>query len=124
MSGIFFFDSIRVWLRRRDREKRLQAAQGWPLVTGEVNHWTVAIAEKEASSRGELYQIEAGFHFTVNGEYFGGYVRSVAMVRREAETLAKGTPPVNIRYDPANPDSAAVLAQDNPDNLPFRVFSG
>jgi Protein of unknown function (DUF3592)/Mu transposase, C-terminal len=124
MGGIFFVDSVRMWLRRRSREKKLQAAQAWPVATGEVNHWEVLDAHQEAGSVGALYQIEAGFHFMVNGEYFGGYLRSVAMGHHEAETKAKGNPAVSVRYDPANPDTVAVLAEDNEGNLPFRVFSG
>jgi hypothetical protein len=124
MSGIFLVDGIRVWLRRRSREKKLHAAQAWPIATGEVNHWRVVNADEEAGSVGALYQIEAGFHFIVNGEYFGGYLRSVALALHEAETKAKGNPAVHVRYNPANPDSVAVLAEDNDGNLPFRVFSG
>jgi hypothetical protein len=121
MSGILLIDSVRLWLRRRSREKRLHAAQAWPIANAEVNHWK--ILDAEASSVGALYQIEAGFHFLVNSDYFGGYFRSTALPRREAETLAKGTPTVHVRYDPANPNSVAVLAEDNERNLPFRVFS-
>jgi hypothetical protein len=88
-----------------------------------VNSWKVIEADPEASSVGALYQIEAGFHFTVNGEYFGGYLRSVALGLHEAETKSKGNPAVRVRYDPANPDAVAVLAEDNEGNLPFRVFS-
>jgi hypothetical protein len=124
MSGIFLLDGVRLWLRRRSREKKLLSAQAWPIANGEINHWQIVDADAEASSLGKLYQIEAGFHFMVNGEYFGGYLRSVAMPHREAETLAKGTPAVRVRYDPANPDSVAVMAEDNEGNLPFRVFSG
>jgi hypothetical protein len=124
MSGIFLLDGIRLWLRRRSREKKLQSAQTWPIANGEVNHWQILDADAEASSLGILFQIEAGFHFLINGEYFGGYLRSVALPHREAETLAKGNPTVHVRYDPANPDSVAVLAEDNESNLPFRVFSG
>jgi hypothetical protein len=29
-----------------------------------------------------------------------------------------------VRYNPANPDETAVLAEDNADNLPFGVVSG
>jgi Protein of unknown function (DUF3592) len=123
MAGIFFVDSIRLWLRRRAREKKLLAAQGWTTATGEVNHWQVVTADEDAASSGLDSQIEAGFHFTINGEYFGGYLRSVAMVRREAERAAKGAPAVHLRYDPANPDRVAVLAEDNGENLPFRVYS-
>ena len=124
MAGVFFIDGIRLWLRRRNREKKLRAAVAWPTATGEVNHWAVLDADQDASSVGALYQIEAGFHFTLNGEYFGGYLRSVAMGHHEAETKAKGNHAVKIRYDPANPDVVAVLAEDNEGNLPFRVFSG
>jgi hypothetical protein len=124
MSGIFLLDGIRLWLRRRSREKKLQSAQAWPIANGEVNHWQILDADAEASSVGALFQIEAAFHFLINEEYFGGYLRSVALPHREAETLAKGNPTVHVRYDPANPDSVAVLAEDNESNLPFRVFSG
>ncbi len=73
---------------------------------------------------GAPFQIEAGFHFKINGEYFGGYLRSVGLGLHEAESKAQGNPIVNVRYDPANPDSVAVLAEDNEKSLPFRVFSG
>jgi hypothetical protein len=124
MGGIFLIDGIRLQLRRRRREKKLLSARGWPTATGEVNRWNVVTADPESSSVGTMYQIEAGFHFIVNGEYFGGYLRSVALTMHEAETKAKGTPAVRVRYDPANPDAVAVLAEDNEGNLPFRVFSG
>ncbi len=124
MSGIFLVDGIRQRLRRKSREKKLRAAQGWPTTSGEVNSWKVIEADPEVTSVGALYQIEAGFHFIVNGEYFGGYLRSVALALHEAETKAKGNPAVRVRYDPANPDTVAVLAEDNEGNLPFRVFSG
>jgi Protein of unknown function (DUF3592) len=124
MSGIFLVDGIRQRLRRKSREKKLRAAQGWPTTSGEVNSWKVIEADPEATAMGALYQIEAGFHFIVNGEYFGGYLRSVALGLHEAETKAKGNPAVRVRYDPANPDAVAVLAEDNEGNLPFRVFSG
>jgi hypothetical protein len=93
------------------------------MAVGEVNHWAVVDADQDAMSTATPHQIEASFHFTVNGEYFGGYLRSVPMVHREAEMLAKGTPNVNVRYDPANPDSSVALPEDNRNNLPFRVFS-
>jgi hypothetical protein len=124
MGGIFLIDGIRLKLRRKSREKKLRAAQGWPKATGEVNQWKAVNADEEANSVGAMYQIEAGFHFIVNGEYFGGYLRSVALTLHEAETKAKGNPAVHVRYDPANPDVVAVFAEDNEGNLPFRVFSG
>jgi len=96
MGGIFLIDSIRLWLHRRSREKKLQLAATWPTTAAEVNHWAVLPADDEANAFGTPFQIEAGFHFKLNGEYYGGYFRSVAM---------------------------AVFAEDNKENLPFQVFS-
>lgn len=121
MGGIF--DSIAGWQRKRRRDQRVAQAAQWPLVQAEINHWEVLVADKELVTAGTPYQIEAGFHFTVNGEYFGGYLRSVALTHHEADVNAKGDVTVNVRYNPANPDEVAVLAADNA-ALPFRVVSG
>jgi hypothetical protein len=123
MSGIFLVDSIRVWLHRKNRQKKLQLAANWPMVAAEVNHWAVLPADEETNAFGTPFQIEAGFHFILNSEYYGGYFRSVGLAGGEAERLAKGNPSVNIRYNPANPDSTAVFAEDNAGNLPFKVIS-
>src|SRR6185437_13049961 len=123
MASIFLVDSIRLWVRRRSRQKKLQQAATWPTIAAEVNHWAVLPADEETNAFGVPFQIEAGFHFILNGEYYGGYFRSVALAGGEAERLAKGNPTVNVRYNPANPDSVAVLAEDNTNNLPFQVFS-
>ena len=121
---MFPFDSIRLLLRDRKRQEKLRLAQQWPIVPAEINHWSIATADPEIASSATPYQIEASFHFTFNGEYFGGYLRSVALTHHGAEMGAKGEPTVNIRYDPANPDSVAVLAEDNVGNLPFEIISG
>ena len=124
MAGIFFIDGIRRWLRRRDREKKLSLASQWPVTQAEINHWQVLNADDEVATTGAPFQIEAGFHFKVNGEYYGGYLHSVAMTHHEAETKSKGEAKVNVRYNPANPDETVVLAQDNAGNLPFSIISG
>jgi hypothetical protein len=124
MGGIFLIDSVRLWMRRRSRQKKLRLALSWPVIPAEVNHWAVLPADEDAKAFGTPFQIEAGFHFILNGEYYGGYFRSVALAGGEAERLAKGNPSVNVRYNPANPDAVAVLAEDNTGNLPFQVFSG
>jgi hypothetical protein len=123
MAGVFFIDGIQRWLRRRGRGKKLQLAAHWPIAHAEINHWQVLSADEETATMGAAYQIEAGFHFKLNGEYYGGYLRSIAMGLHESETKATGNPTVNVRYDPTNPDSVAVLAEDNEGSLPFRVFS-
>jgi hypothetical protein len=124
MAGVFFIDGIRRWLRRRKREQKVRLAAQWPVTQAEINHWQVLNADEEAAGMGAPFQIEAGFHFKINGEYYGGYLRSVGLGLHEAESKAQGNPIVNVRYDPANPDSVAVLAEDNNTSLPFRVFSG
>ena len=121
---MFPIDSIRLRLQHKKRQEKLRLAQQWPPATAEINHWSIVTAHQEIASSATPYQIEASFHFTLNGEYFGGYLRSVALTHHGAEMGAKGEPTVNIRYDPANPDSVAVLAEDNVGNLPFEIISG
>ena len=111
------------WLRRRSFEKKLQVAALWPIAQGEVNQWQVLTADEEAATMGAAYQIEAGFHFLLNGEYYGGYLRSVAMGLHEAETKAVGNPMVNVRYDPANPDRF-VWRRITRGSFPFASISG
>jgi Protein of unknown function (DUF3592) len=124
MAGIFLIDGIRKSLRRSRREKKVALAKNWPVVEAEINHWQVLSADDDVAATGTPYQIEAGFHFKVSGEYYGGYLRSVAMTHHEAETKAKGEPKVKVRYNPANPNETAVLAEDNAGGLPFGVVSG
>jgi hypothetical protein len=125
MAGIFFVDGIRRWIRRRNREKKVSLAKQWPMTQAEVNHWQVLNADEDVATMGAPNQIEAGFHFKLNDEYYGGYFRSVAMTLHEAESKGTGTPKVNVRYNPANPDETAVLDEDNSvGTVPFRVISG
>jgi hypothetical protein len=124
MAGIFLIDGIRRSFRRSRREKKVAAAKSWPVVEAEINHWQVLNADDDVATTGTPYQIEAGFHFKVNGNYYGGYLRSVAMTHHEAESKGKGEPKVNVRYNPANPDETAVLAEDNSGKLTFGVVSG
>jgi hypothetical protein len=123
MAGIALIDPILDWFRHRKLQKNLQLAKAWPTVTGEVNQWSILEAEKGVTSFATPCQIEAAFHFTVAGEYYGGYFRSVGLDRKQARDFAKGNPSVVVRYDPANPDTAIVLAEDNSQSLQFRVLS-
>ena len=120
----FPIDSIRRSLRESARKKRVRLAAGWPQTTAKVNLWKVLPAGDESESFTQTDFIEGGFSFLLNGEYYGGYLRSVAMGRRDAEKLAVGSPSVNVRYNPANPDQTVVLAEDNAGTLPFEVVSG
>jgi hypothetical protein len=120
----FLIDSIRHNLRERARKKRVRLAAGWPQAAAKVNLWKVLPAGDESGSFTQTDLIEGSFSFLLNGEYYGGYVRSVAMGRRDAEKLAVGSPSVTVRYNPANPDQTVVLAEDNAGSLPFEVVSG
>jgi hypothetical protein len=124
MAGIFFIDSIRRILRERARTKRVQAAAAWPQITAHINSWKILPAGDASDSFTNTDTIEAGFHFTLNGEFYGGYVNSVPMARREAEKLANGSPDLTVRYNPANPDQTVVLAEDNRGTVRFQIVSG
>jgi Protein of unknown function (DUF3592) len=124
MASIFLIEAINRRMRRRNRAKKLRLAAQWPHTQAEINHWQILNAEHEAATTGAPYQIEAGFHFKLNGEYYGGYLRSVAVTHHDAELKATGTPTAYIRYNPTNPDETAVFAEDNQGNLPFPIISG
>lgn len=124
MAGLFLIDSIRRSLRENARRKRVQLAASWPQATAKINLWKILPARDESNSFTQTDFIEGGFSFLLNGDYYGGYVRSVATGRREAEELAVGSLSVNVRYNPANPDRTVVLAEDNVGTLPFDVISG
>jgi hypothetical protein len=124
MPGFSPIGAIRRAFEDQARRKRVQLARGWPQATARINGWKVLPAGDAAKSFTQTDFIEARFHFHLNGEYYGGYARSVVMGRREAEKLAVGEPEVIIRYNPANPDEAVMLAEDNVKKLPFEVVSG
>ena len=123
MRGLPLIESIQRSFRESKRRKKLQQVAGWPKTTAEINRWTVIPADDTHASFSSNYQIEAGFHFTLNGEYYGGYVRSVPMSHPAAERAAQGNPAVTIRYNPTNPDETAVLSEDNLGTLSFEVLS-
>ena len=124
MAGVFLFDGVGAWFRRRGLQKRLDLAKSWPTAAGEILSWSIVDADKKAVSAGTPHQVEAKYYFTLNGEYFGGHVRSVPMTHSAASRIPQATPRIQIRYDPKNPDNAAVLVEDNPGNLPFAIVSG
>ena len=123
MSPFPYPDGVRLWMERHSYEKHVREARSWPLVTGEVNGWKVVPAGPHGEF-GRDSQLEAGFHFVLNGEYYGGYVQSEPMVHHEAEKVGQGTPAIKVRYNPADPDKNFVLPEDNPDNLPFKIYTG
>ena len=123
MPVISLIAPVRRALRESARKKRIGLAAAWPQTNAEINSWKILPAGDEAESFTQSDYIEAGFHFILNGEFYGGYLRSVAMSHREAEKFAVGGPKVTVRYNPANPDQVVVLAEDNP-TLPFQLIAG
>jgi hypothetical protein len=123
MAGLSILDPIRRAMRESARSKRVRLAAQWPQAQAHINTWKILPLGDEAESFSQSDFIEAAFHFTLNGEYYGGYLRSIAMSHREAEKFAAGSPAVTVRYNPANPDHTVVLAEDNP-SLPFAIVSG
>lgn len=125
MVGFSRITAIRRALDERARKKRVQLAAGWPQTPAAISIWHILqIGEGTATSFANNQQIEAAFSFTLNGEYYGGYVRSSLMSRKQAERLVVGSPEINVRYNPANPDQTVVLAEDNAGKLPFEIVSG
>lgn len=122
MAGIFLLDPIRRFLHERARRARIQKAASWPQAQAHINHWKLLPAGDTSQSFSQTDIIEAAFHFTLNGEYYGGYLNSVPMGRHDAERFATGSPDITIRYNSANPDETVVLAEDN-SNLPFQIVS-
>lgn len=124
MSGSFLIEFFTRRVREAARRKRVRLAATWPQAVAQINSWKILdAAEEPGASAVNTHQIEAAFYFVLQGDYRGGYLQSVTMSRREAEKLATGNPPVTVRYNPANPDQVAVLAEDNAD-LPFAILSG
>jgi hypothetical protein len=123
MAG-FLIDPIRRAVRESARKRRVRLAARWPQATAKINLWKVLPVGDDAESFAQTDYIEGGFSFLLNGEYYGGYVRSVAMGRHDAEKLAAGEPSLIVRYDPSNPDQTVVLAEDNAGALPFDLISG
>lgn len=118
--AIPFLDTLLSSRRRKTLARRVATAKAWPLTTAEINHWKIQSAAEEPGSFSSGYQLEAAFHFTLKGEYYGGYLHSMPMTHHTAETLGQGNPTVNVRYNPTNPDDNIVLPEDNADNLPFQ----
>ena len=125
MAGFSPINAIRRALDERARKKRVELAAGWPQTSAAISIWHILQAgEGAATSFANNQQIEAAYSFSLNGEYYGGYVRSALMSRKQAEKLAVGSPEINVRYNPTNPDQGVVLAEDNVGKLPFEIVSG
>jgi hypothetical protein len=124
-------DKLVLLIRRPKHETALKQAVTWPLIMAKTLASKVVPKDPlaEEGSTFQTFQIETAFYFTLPGEsggYFGGHLRSQPMSDSEAHRmiaqLAEDTP-VNVRYNPAHPDDNHTLTADNPNALPFPIWS-
>ncbi len=115
-------------LRRRKRSALLRDAAAWPLTEARLLK-SVVLEKDELAEGGTSFQdrqIEAAFYFTLDDSYFGGHLRSAPLSDSEAHRALRTLPedtPVQVRYDPANPDRNVVLPDDNP-GFPVELWPG
>lgn len=118
------FQPIANLFARRKRAALLAQAATWPLIPAHLLKSTVVprspLAEGGTSFQDS--QVESAFYFTLvnhaKGSYFGGHLRSTPMSDSEAHRALKLLPedtPVEVRYNPQNPDQTLTLPTDNPD---------
>lgn len=124
-------DSIFVgWIfravRRRGRERDLQAAAGWPTATAKL--LTGKIVPRDELAEGTLaqtVQIEYQYYFALKDDFFGGYLRSVPCSNSEGSRWVREVgegKTVVVRYDPEDPDKTHALERDNAGALPFGIW--
>ena len=126
--GFFVFDAISRSLRGRRRKERLAAAAAWPVAPAKLLVSKLVMKDDLAGGIDvQDTQVEVPYYFSIGDGFFGGFVRSVPCTdsegRRIQRQLEEGMP-LNVRYNPANPDEGCVLAGDNEGTLPFTVWPG
>ncbi len=128
MDGLLSLDWVRRALRRTKRQKALQQAAAWPLITARVLSSAVVPKDllADEGTAFQTFQVESAFYFTRDGGYFGGHLRSTPVSDSEGHRLIKAIPAdttIHVRYNPQNPDQNHTLAADNPAALPFLLWS-
>ena len=126
--GFFVFDAIARIVRGKKRKQRLEIAAAWPVASAKLLASKLVMKDDLAGGIDvQDTQVEVPYYFSIGDGFFGGFVRSVACTdsegRRIQRQLEEGMP-VNVRYNPANPDEGCVLATDNVGTLPFVVWPG
>ena len=114
-------------LRRRKREQSLAQAATWPTITANLLK-SIVIEKDPLADGGTAFQdrqIESAFYFTLDGSFYGGHLRSTPLSDTEAHRLVRKLPedtPVQVRYNPADPDQVHTLATDNQGSLPITIW--
>jgi hypothetical protein len=137
MSALLSSDWLVKLIRRPQREKALQLAATWPCITAKLLGSKVVpkdlLAEEGTSF--QTAQIESAFYFTLPGSgpgsddeigYYGGFLLSMPMSDSEAHRLLsriQEDTPIQVRYNPQDPNQTHTLASDNPNALPFTIWS-
>ncbi len=135
MSALLSSDWLVKRIRRPQREKALQQAATWPRVTAKLLASKVVPKDLLAEEGNNLqtFQIETAFYFTLPGApgsgdeigYYGGHLRSLPLSDSEAHRLLPRVledTPIEVRYNPADPNQSHTLAADNPEALPFPIW--
>ncbi|MGA7156381.1 MAG: DUF3592 domain-containing protein [Acidobacteriaceae bacterium] len=113
-------------VRRRGREKELQAAVNWPtatakLLTGKI----VGCDELAEGTLAQTLQVEYQYYFALGDDFFGGYLRSVCCSDSEGSRWMREVgegKTVVVRYDPQDQDTSHALQRDNEGKLPFAIW--
>ena len=126
--GFFVFDAIARIVRGKKRKQQLAMAAAWPVASAKLLASKLVMKDDLAGGIDvQDTQVEVPYYFSIGDGFFGGFVRSVACTdsegRRIQRQLEEGMP-VNVRYNPANPDEGCVLATDNVGTLPFVIWPG
>jgi len=135
MSALLSTDWLVKLIRRPQRERALQQAAIWPRITAKLLGSRVVPKDllAEQGTAFQTVQIESAFYFTLagaseNGDeigYYGGHLLSLPLSDSEAHRLLSRIledTPVEIRYNPADPNQSHALASDNPHALPFDIW--
>ena len=102
-------------------------AANWPVTTAKLLG-SIVVPKDLAADGGTAFQdrqIESAFYFTLNGSYYGGHLRSTPLSDTEAHRLIRQLPedtPVQVRYNPANPDDTHTFSTDNEGELPITIW--
>jgi hypothetical protein len=126
--GFFVLDAISRMMRGRRRAAKLAAAAQWPSITAKLLESKLVMKDDLAVGQDvQDTQVEVPYYFSLEGGYFGGFVRSVPCTdsegRRIQRQLREGML-VTVRYNPSNPDETCVLDGENQGKLPFAVWPG
>jgi hypothetical protein len=136
MSALLSSDWLVKRIRGPQRERALQQALTWPRITAKLLASKVVPKDilAEEGTTLQTSQIESAFYFTITATpgsgdeigYYGGHLRSLPLSDSEAHRLLPRVLEdtlIEIRYNPTDPNQTHTLASDNPDTLPFPIWS-